>query len=121
MRTLIAVFLLLLVACTPGEAPPPGVLTREQFKEVLLQAQLIEARVNHELIVEHRSGVPTERYYAELFEEQGITEEQFTTSYRHYLDHPEELKAIYEEIITELTFRKDRDHGAQEAPSLEDR
>lgn len=113
--------LVLLIACTSPETRPEGVLDRERFKEVLLQAQLIEARANHELIVEHRSRVPSERYYAELFEEQGITEEQFIASYRYYLDDPKELKAIYEEIITELTFRKDRGEEDQEASSVEDR
>lgn len=113
MRTLGVAFLLMLLACAQEEAPPADVLPRERFKELLLQAQLIEARVNHELIVEHRSRVPTERYYADLFAEQGVTEEQFTASYRHYLGRPEELKAIYEEIITELTFRKDSDGAVQ--------
>lgn len=95
---------------------PADILGREQFKELLLQAQLIEARVNHELIVEHLSGVPADKYYAELFAEQGVSEEQFTATFQYYSDHPEEFKAIYEEIITELSFRKDQPVDQSLAP-----
>lgn len=115
MRVLSTFLVLCLVACTPKDPLPKGLLDREQFKEILLQAQLIEARVNHELIVEHISQVPTQQYYVELFEREGVSEEQFTTTFRYYTARPEELKAIYEEIITELTFRKDQ--PVDQAPS----
>jgi len=115
MRFLYTMFVLCLVACAPQEPVPKDLLQREQFKEILLQAQLIEARVNHELIVEHISQVPTQQYYTELFEREGVSEEQFTTTFKYYTARPEELKAIYEEIITELTFRKDQ--PVDQAPS----
>lgn len=108
MRLLFNILMLCLVACAPQEPGPKDLLERGQFKEILLQAQLIEARVNHELIVEHISQVPTQQYYTELFEREGVSEEQFTTTFKYYTARPEELKAIYEEIITELTFRKDQ-------------
>jgi hypothetical protein len=108
MRMALAMALLFLASCHGGDVPPSGLLERDRFKEVLLQAQLIEARVNHELIVEHISQVPTDRYYAEMFKEQGVTEEEFTKTFRYYAATPKEMKAIYEEIITELTFRKDQ-------------
>lgn len=116
MRLLPAILVICLVACTPKDPVPKDLLEREQFKEILLQAQLIEARVNHELIVEHISQVPTQQYYAELFEREGVSEAQFTTTFKYYTARPEELQAIYEEIITELTFRKDQ--AIDQAPSL---
>lgn len=97
---------LLLVACTTNEPKPEGLLTREQFTEVLLEAQLIEARINHELIVQHLAQVPTGSYYKELFEAQGITEEQFTRTFTYYAERPKELKDIYDDIVEELQRRK---------------
>lgn len=109
-------FVLSFAACKAEPEASQDVLERDRFKELLLQAQLIEARVNHELIIDHISQVPTDRYYAELFERQGVTAEQFTTTFAYYTARPEELKAIYEEIITELTIRKDQGDDQRPAP-----
>ncbi|MCB0765326.1 MAG: DUF4296 domain-containing protein [Flavobacteriales bacterium] len=111
MRSLRFLLFLTLLGCASGPVPPEGALERERFKNVLLEAQLIEARTNHELIVEHQGQVPTEGYYDELFREQGTTREQFTLTFDWYADHPALLKEVYEEIITELGRRKDA--GAQ--------
>lgn len=82
-------------------------MDREAFKSALLDAQMIEARMNHELMLEQKPAIPGEKYYEELFQKHGISEAQFDTTFRWYTHHPEEMKAIYEEIITELTLRKD--------------
>jgi hypothetical protein len=106
MRALLAT-LVLLFACGQQEPMPEGLLDREKFTAVLLDAQLLEARRNHEMVVEHRQEVPIETYYQQVFEKHGITEEQFRATFDHYTKRPEELKAIYEEIIVELGRRKD--------------
>lgn len=108
MRIALLTLLLSLAACSTQEAPTKGILERERFKELLLQAQLIEARANHELVVEHMSQAPIAQYYADLFKKEGVTEAQFKATFDHYTARPEELKLIYEEIITELSFRKDQ-------------
>ena len=108
MRFAFFAILLSLAACSTQEAPSKDILDRERFKELLLQAQLIEARANHELIVDQVTQAPTAQYYADLFSTEGVTEEQFKATFDHYTARPEELKLIYEEIITELSFRKDQ-------------
>lgn len=108
MKWLVALGLLVFVACSTGASDAPeGVLDREHFKQALLEAQLIEARMNHELIITHRSAIPAEQYYAEMFEAQGTTKEQFQKTFAYYSARPLEMKAIYEEIFTELSRRKD--------------
>jgi hypothetical protein len=97
---------LLFAACTSG-AVEDDLLPRDRFREVLLEAQLIEARMNRELVAQPEGEVPTAKYYEELFTKEGVTKEQFQRTFDHYADRPEELKAIYEEIITELSQRKD--------------
>ncbi len=109
MRNLHAVtFAVLLTACSfDRTAVPEGLLDREHFKQALLEAQLIEARMNHELVITHVAGIPAEEYYAEMFKAQGTTKEQFQKTFTYYSEHPVEMKAIYEEIFTELSRRKD--------------
>ena len=102
---------LLLVACSSHRnTAPEGVLDREHFKRTLLEAQLIEARMNHELIVAHASEIPAEQYYADMFKAQGTTKEEFEKSFSYYSEDPGEMRTIYEEIFTELSRRKDEQH-----------
>lgn len=98
---------LLLAACGAAEEQPPGPLDRDLFTELLLEAQLIEARINHELVVQHISEVAGERYYDELFREKGVTRAEFEETFAWYNAHPLELKAVYEAVGEELMRRKD--------------
>ncbi|MCB0768838.1 MAG: DUF4296 domain-containing protein [Flavobacteriales bacterium] len=106
MRSLLPL-LFLLSACTRTEQVPDGLLDRDRFKETLLQAQLVEARMNQELVVDRAPMIPADRYYAELFAQQGTTKEQFERTFEYYTERPDELRGIYEEIFTELSRRKD--------------
>lgn len=108
MRITHAILLVLLTACsTQSSKAPYGVLDRDRFEQVLLEAQLIEARMNHELIITQQSDIPAERYYSEMFAAEGTTKEQFQKSFSYYSGRPDEMKLIYEEIFTELNRRKD--------------
>lgn len=102
----------LLLFCVFGCGPkvrerPADVLDRERFKTVLLEAQLIEARMNHELIVRHQNDIPAMDYYALMFTEQGTDKQTFERSFAYYSEDLEGMRAIYEEIFTELSHRKD--------------
>lgn len=97
---------MLLGACSSGNDVPEGLLPREKFVAVLTEAQLIEARRNHELVIEQISDAPVAKYYEDLFKDQGITEEQFVRTYDHYAEHPDEMKPIWEEVLTELSRRE---------------
>ena len=41
-----------------------------------------------------------------LFKSQDVTEEQFVSTYEYYADHPDEMKPIWEEVLTELSRRE---------------
>ncbi len=108
MRAWTIILFAVLMACGTGEeALPEGLLPRDKFREVLLEAQLVEARVNHELSLGIHTSAPADRYYTELYEAKGVTAESFEATFRYYSERPEMLKSIYEEIITELSRRKD--------------
>lgn len=100
------ILLLALTSCATAEAPK-DLLPRDRFKHLLLEAQLIEARVNHERIVEQRMDSPVEAYYDTLFAREGVTREDFERTYSFYTQHPVEMKAVLEEVLNELGQRKD--------------
>ncbi|MBS1583826.1 MAG: DUF4296 domain-containing protein [Bacteroidetes bacterium] len=107
MRAYVLASVLLLAACTRKPAPPPDLLPPETFERVLAESLLIEARLNHEMVVDKRVDSPTARYYADMFKEQGVTEQAFKATYDHYVQRPEELKKIYEAVLNDLQHRAD--------------
>jgi hypothetical protein len=107
MKFLLPVLWVFMAACSTPEVVPEGLLERERFKETLMEAQLIEARMSQQLVVERATVIPAEHYYAEMFAKQGTTKEQFERTFEFYAARPIELKQIYEEIFTELSKRKD--------------
>lgn len=99
--------LMCLFGCAGQESPPVDLLQRAKFTEVLLEAQLIEARVNQESMIDKKADVPDMSYYAEMFKAQGVTEEEFRITYEWYVKHPEELKDIYNDVLSGLQERVD--------------
>lgn len=107
MRAFVIIMVLFLAACASSEERPAELLTREKFTEVLLEAQLIEARVNQESVIDKKADIPDKSYYAEMFKTQGVTEEAFKITFDWYVDHPAELKDIYNDVLTDLQKRVD--------------
>lgn len=98
---------LLCCACGGNDATPQDLLTRERFEQVLVDAQLVEARVNQELVIDHRTDMPIEKYYEEVFRKHGTTKEQFRRTFDWYTERPEELKALYEDVLIDLQHQAD--------------
>ncbi len=98
---------LLALACGREEERPADLLDRSSFKAVLVEAQLIEARVNREMTVDKRQDIPVKQYYAEMFAQKDIPAEAFHRTFNWYAEHPEELKAVYADVLTELQQRSD--------------
>ncbi len=99
---------LLLISCSQQiPQPPSDALPRDKFKRVLMESQLIEARLNHEMIIDKRLDTPVKTYYAEMFKQQGVSEEMFKKTFEWYAEHPEQLKPMYEEILVDLQHRTD--------------
>ena len=100
--------ILVLASCSRPQPEPAGLLPREKFKSTLLGSQLIEARLNHEMVNDKRLDMPVREYYAELFKAEGVSEQAFKTTFQWYVEHPADLKVIYEEILVELQKRADK-------------
>jgi hypothetical protein len=107
MRTGIALLLVLLVACGGSEQPPQAPLDRKKFEQVLMESLLIEARVSQEMTLDKRDDSPAARYYEEMFKKEGVTEEDFKATYDAYVKQPEQLKAVYQDVLNDLQQRAD--------------
>ena len=95
------------LACGGKQSPPKGPLDRNKFEDVLLESLLIEARMNHEMLVDKRADGPAERYYEEMFKKEGVSKEDFKATYDAYVQQPEQLKSVYQDVLNGLQQRAD--------------
>ncbi len=108
MKQFLAIALLCVSCGAEVSAPPADLIEREQFVQVLADVQLIEARVKHEVMVEQRSDSPAQGYYEKMYAERRITADQYKRTYQWYVEHPEDLKDLYEAAVVELGRRKEK-------------
>lgn len=98
MRLLVLASILFIASCSPKEEVPTDLMPRDTFTEVLLQAHLIEAGPT----------TASDSTWDALFHAQGTDKKRFQETYTWYAQHPAELKAVYNEVLTRLQQRVDR-------------
>jgi len=95
--------LFLIAACSNKETELPPI-DKEKMQAILQDMHFAQAATQFRMIKKdsllkaHKSG-----YYAQIFEIHQTTEVEYLTSYNYYLDNPEILHEIYEEMVKELT------------------
>lgn len=100
-------FLLGFLACGEEEIPPPdNLLPREQFVEVMVEVQLIEAVFNQNMIRSDEPQRRIARYYKETFERLGVDRKAFEATHTWYHRKPELLQEVYDEVISVLSQRQ---------------
>ncbi|MDX9750496.1 MAG: DUF4296 domain-containing protein [Flavobacteriales bacterium] len=110
MRRVLAAVMLAATACGGGPGPmPEGTLPRDTFKELLVGAHLIEAHGRHRLStgIALGGGTPQAAAFDSLYAAHGTDSAAFRATFAAYADRPHELKAVYEEVLTEILRRKD--------------
>ena len=79
------------------------VLSSERMTSLLTDMQLIDAAVS----MKQRKGIIPEKsatpYFDNLLEEHQVSREEFEESMRYYAYHIDELHAIYEQVIVDLS------------------
>jgi len=109
MKFFVPFLLLLALACGSPEkeplsvAPPSDILPAEKFALVLADVQLAEAVMNQKMIREDDPLVMGAVYYTQVFEKHGISKEDFQKSHAYWAARPQDMLAIYDLVITELT------------------
>jgi Domain of unknown function (DUF4296) len=90
------------------DSPPPGVLTKTQMVEWMIDIYLAEARAStwslpldssYKIFLPHQDSLK-HRY--------GIQDSTLRKSYEYYIERPTELEAIYDQVIDSLNLREQR-------------
>lgn len=99
--------LLASVACGSAVNTYEPEMGSAKFKHLLKGCLLLEARANKERTELKKTNVPLAAYYAQMFEAEGVSAEEFQATYDAYTQHPEALEAIYKEVADELKISVD--------------
>ena len=82
---------------------PPGILSKDKMIDVLVDVHLAEAApMNHGITTKELNGIMVGKY-DDVMKKHTITFEQFKKSFDYYLQHPDQLDEIYQEVVNRLT------------------
>lgn len=80
---------------------PDHVLPKEKMVQVITDIHIAEAEINLNAIPD--SAFKKSIYFEEIFKEHQITKRQYEESLAFYIDHPEILNKIYEQVLNDLS------------------
>jgi len=97
-----ALFFASMIACVKHDVKlPAGYINEQDMVPILVDIHLIEGARSGKLVLGDTNSLPD--YYAKIYEKHNITEAEFKESFAWYTEHPEKLKAVYEEVIVSLS------------------
>jgi len=100
--TLLTIILIVSCSSPEEEGIPENVLSPEKFTSVMIDVQITEGmRAQGVDLITPGEGV--EGAYEEIFSKHQINKESFDVSYDYYLDHPDKMEKIYEQVLDSLS------------------
>lgn len=108
MRSIFAIILMVMaLGCgevKPTNPPPANLIGTVQMEEILRDMCKIEARFQRRLSLKNTKHLDMAlANYASVFNKHHITEEDFKASYNYYSEHPDQMQALYDSVIVNLT------------------
>ncbi|MEI6765023.1 MAG: DUF4296 domain-containing protein [Bacteroidota bacterium] len=99
---------MLLASCGHKEVviAPANILTQEQMASVLVDFHLAEAAIIEVQRNKRDVNYYTGHYYTSVLKKHNITRKKFSDSVHFYSRHIDELKFIYEEVLTQLSTKQ---------------
>lgn len=74
-----------------------------KMTKILTEVHLLEAKID-QIGISPKDSASAVYFHFEnlLFEEMGVTKEQYENSFNYYLDHPKEFEKIYTTVVDSL-------------------
>ncbi|XOV91106.1 MAG: DUF4296 domain-containing protein [Bacteroidota bacterium] len=102
---ILSLFLTLSFSCS-NEEVPEGVLDKDKMMEVLMEIHILEAKIQKLYVPADSSELLYHHYEKMLFDDLGVTEEEYDKSLIYYVDHSDELGRMYFQIVDSLMLRQ---------------
>lgn len=99
--------------------PPEGLIPKADFVPLFADVQLLEAARKQKMIKGDSVDLEVANAYRQIFDKHQTSDSLFRISYLHYFSKPEEMSAIYEDVIDllsqqESTSREEAGRGEDE-------
>ncbi len=107
----LTILLLGMLSCGDKEKLPKGILTEGEMVQVISEIELTQALIKLKFSIPDTSTVDSmpinrQQFFNEVFDQFGISEEQFNKSLAHYCERPKVLEGLYTQVINELTIKQ---------------
>ena len=99
----ISFVMILFLACQEQNSKPEGVWEKERFVEVMTQMQLAESVIRLGYHRKPDSLYANDSIYDAALKAVNTNREEYDLNLTYYLDHPEQLEEVYEEVMVNLT------------------
>ncbi len=104
-------YILILVLCSCGEkktdalSQPTDLIDKAEYISILVELEILEAHFQRQYarVDLYHKSLDSSSYY--IFEEHGVTKNQFKESMNFYASNPDSLYAIYEATLDSINFR----------------
>ncbi|MET3540945.1 hypothetical protein ABID22_001659 [Pontibacter aydingkolensis] len=108
MKTLFYIlFCFSLFACGQKQTKvPDNLLSRDKMVQVLADIHIAESQVESKVIYPDTALMSFNFREKEIFEEHGVTEQEFRSTYQYYLDNLKQMDELYEIIVDTLSLRE---------------
>lgn len=108
MKYFFLTVLVILVSCS-GSDRPEGLIEKEKMSQLIMEIHLLESKINHVPISPSDSVQAVYEHFEELlFQDFGVTREQYEISFNYYVDHPNEFEKIYTTTVDSLLQKEKR-------------
>lgn len=81
-------------------------LSEDKMVEILTEIHIAEGRLKTVNIFSDSAKKMAPVLYAQIYKEQQVEAEEFKKSYEYYLNHPEQMEAIIDRVIIELSKKE---------------
>lgn len=87
---------------------PEGLIPKADFVPLFADVQLLEAARKQKMIKGDSVDLEVANAYRQIFDKHQTSDSLFRISYLHYFSKPEEMSAIYEEVIDLLSQQESK-------------
>ncbi|MEM7298068.1 MAG: DUF4296 domain-containing protein [Bacteroidota bacterium] len=108
MKYFFLTVLVILFSCTTSDKPE-NLIEKEKMSKLIMEIHLLEAKINHVPITPQDSTQAVYEHFEQLlFEDFGVTKEQYEISFNYYVANPNEFEKIYTTTVDSLLQKEKR-------------
>ncbi len=87
----------------PQGAQPEGLISKKELKDLMVDLYLAESSNNMRMLEKDTTLPKYAEFYKAVLEKHNVTAKAYENSLKYYAEDPDEINAIYDEVLQRLT------------------